>query len=122
MVAIVLANPRRPGGYFIAASMASFWNVVAMFGSPLFAELIAAPARPDLILQTLAWFANVAVIIGSILGYRRLSTRSSSDFGRFVAAFVLTTAALVVATALLAPTYLSHLAGVLHPHWLWTRS
>jgi len=93
-----------------------------MFGSPLFAELIAEPGRPELILQALAWLANLAVVVGSIVGYRRLSIKSPGDAGSFALAFLTTTALLVGATALLAPPYVSHLTGVLHPHWPWTRS
>jgi len=121
-VAAMVLSVRAPRwGYFIGTSLAAFWNLVAMFGSPLFAYLIAEPGRPDLILQALAWLANLAVIVGSIVGYRRLSIKSPRDAGSFAVAFLMTTALLVGATALLAPTYLSHLAGILHPHWPWTR-
>jgi len=99
-----------------------FWDLVAMFGSPLFAYLIAEPGRPDLILQGLAWPANLAVVVGSIIGYRRLSVKPPRDAGSFALVFLATTALLVGATALLAPTYVSHLAGILHPRWPWTRS
>jgi hypothetical protein len=75
-----------------------------------------------LVLQTLAWFANLAVVVGSVLGYRRLGVTSPQALGRFALAFLGTTAFLVAATVLLAPAYLSHLAGVLHPHWPWTRA
>jgi hypothetical protein len=122
VAAIVLSIRRRPWGYFIGASVAGFWNWLAMFGSPLFAEFIAQPARPDLVLQTLAWFANLAVVVGSVLGYRRLAVKSPRDGGSFALAFLATTAFLVGSTYLLAPTYVSHLSGVLHPHWPWTRS
>jgi len=122
VAAIVLSVRARRSGYFIGTSLAAFWNLVAMFGSPLFAELIAAPGRPDLILQALAWLANLAVVVGSIIGYRRLSVKSPRDAGRFALAFLMTTALLIGATALLAPTYVSHLTGIFHPHWPWTRS
>jgi hypothetical protein len=122
IAAIWLSIRRRPWGYFIGASAAAFWDWVALFGSPLFAEWIAQPARPELVLQALAWFANLAVVVGSVLGYRRLAVKSPRDVGSFAVAFLVTTAFLVAATALLAPTYVSHLAGVLHPHWPWTRS
>lgn len=120
VIAIVLSVRAPRWGYFIGVSLAGFWDLVAMFGSPLFAYLIAEPGRPDLILQALAWLANLAVVVGSIIGYRRLSVKSPRDAGRFALALLMTTALLVGATALLAPTYLSHLAGILHPHWPWT--
>jgi hypothetical protein len=81
-----------------------------------------AQFRPDLVLQGLAWFANLAVIIGSVLGYRRLAVKSSGDVGRFTLVFVASTGFLVGATALLAPSYLANLAGILHPHWPWMRA
>jgi hypothetical protein len=122
VVALWLSIRQDRWGYFIGASVAAFWNLVTMFGSPLFAELLAHPAQPDLVLQGIAWLANLAVVLGSFLGYRRLAARSLRDVGRFALAFVLTTGFLVGATAILAPSYLSHIAGILHPHWPWTRS
>lgn len=121
LVAVFLSIRQQPWGYYIGASVAGFWNVVAMFGSPLFGEMFAQ-LRPDLVLQGLAWLANLAVVVGSVIGYRRLAVRSPRDLGRFAVAFAVTTGFLIGATALLAPSYLSHLAGVLHPHWPWTRS
>jgi multisubunit Na+/H+ antiporter MnhB subunit len=80
-----------------------------------------AQFRPDLALQGLAWLANLAVVIGCALGYRRIATKSGRDAGRFTIAFVASTAFLVGATALLAPSYLSNLSGILHPHWPWVQ-
>lgn len=120
VVAVFLSIRQQPWGYFIGASAAGFWNIVAMFGSPLFAEMFAQ-LRPDLVLQGLAWIANLAVVVGSAFGYRRLATRSPRDVGWFTLAFLLTNGCLVGATALLAPSYLLHIAGVLHPHWPWNQ-
>jgi hypothetical protein len=120
-VAIILLSARRNRwGYFIGAATAGFWNLTALFGSVLFAELIAHPSRPDLVLQGLAWLANFALVSGSVLGYRRLST-APADAGRFALAFAASTAFLIAATAALAPAYLPNLAGLLHPHWPWVR-
>jgi hypothetical protein len=121
-VAVILLSARHNRwGYFVGASVAGFWNLTALFGSVLFVELLAHPSRPDLVLQGLAWLANLAVVVGSVLGYRRLAT-APKDAGRFALAFVASTAFLVAATAVLAPTYLPNLAGLLHPHWPWTRA
>ena len=122
VIAVFLSIRQRPWGYFVGASAGLFWGVVGMFGSPLFAELIAQPTRPDLVMQALAWLANLAVVVGSVLGYQRLASRSPGDVGRFVLAFAATTVFLVGATAILAPSYVSHPAGILHPHWPWVRS
>src|SRR5262249_47903903 len=66
VVTIVLSLRHDRWGYFIGASVAGFWDLIAMFGSPLFAELIERPDSPDLILQGLAWVANLAVVIGCV--------------------------------------------------------
>ncbi len=121
-VATILLSLRRSRwGYFLGASIAGFWTIVALIGSPLFAELIAQPTRPDLVLQGLAWLANLAVVIGAILAYNKLPDRTLRDVVGLLLVFFGATAFLVTATAILAPEYLSHLAGVLHPHWPWSR-
>ena len=122
VAAILLSVRPSRWGYFIGASAAALWNVLTMFGSPLFADLIDHPARPDLVLQCLGWLGNLAIVIGSVVGYRRLTGKSARDIGRLVLSFVGATALLAAATAILAPDYLVHFAGVLHPHWPWNRS
>ncbi|HXT14939.1 MAG TPA: hypothetical protein VN706_04880 [Gemmatimonadaceae bacterium] len=116
---IVLALRQSRWGYFIGASIGIFWDLLATFGSALFSDWVATPARPDLILQVLGWWANLAVVIGSAIGYRRLANKSRGDAASFITVFIGTTAFLVAATAMLAPSYLSHLATILHPHWPW---
>jgi hypothetical protein len=121
VVAVFLSFRRSRWGHFVGASAAGLWNALAMFASPLFVELIDHPARPDLLLQGFAWLANLAVVVGSVWGYSRLTTKSRQDFGRLVLAFVGTTAFLIGATAILAPDYLVAFTGARHPHWPWTR-
>lgn len=120
VVTVVLSGRQNRWGYFLGASAAGFWNVLALFGSPLFADMFTE-LRPDLLLQGFAWLANLTVIIGCVIGYRRLAGRTGGDAARFVIVFAASTGLLVAATALLAPAYLSHLADILHPHWPWTR-
>jgi hypothetical protein len=60
------------------------WNVLAMFASPLFAELIDHPARPDLILPSFAWLGNLAVIVGCVWSYLKLTTRRRRDIARLM--------------------------------------
>jgi hypothetical protein len=122
VTAMLLSIRRSHWGHFIGASTAGLWNSLGMFASPLFAELIDHPAQPDLILQGLAWLANLAVVVGCVWGYVRLRTKSWWDLGRFMLTFVGTTAFLVGATALLAPDYLVAFTRALHPHWPWTHS
>ena len=121
VAAIFLSLRSNRWGYFLGIAAAGFWGLTAMFGSVLFAELISHPSRPDLVLQGLAWMANLAVVVGSVLGYRKLSGLRG-DAGRFVLTLVAATGYLVAATAALAPSYLPNLAGLLHPHWPWTRT
>jgi hypothetical protein len=122
VAAILLSIRRSRWGYFLGASTASLWNALATFASPLFVELADHPLRPDAILQGLAWLANLAVVVGCVWGYVRLTTRSGWDLGRFLLTFVGATAFLVGATALLAPDYLVAFTRATHPHWPWTRS
>src|SRR5258708_21788651 len=51
VAAMLLSIRRIRWGYFIGASTAALWNWLAMFASPLFAQLLDHVARPDLILQ-----------------------------------------------------------------------
>src|SRR5258708_9206588 len=53
VAAMLLSIRRSRWGHFIGASTAGLWNALATFASPLFAELIDDPARPDLILSGL---------------------------------------------------------------------
>ncbi len=122
VVVIRLALRRNRWGYFIGASAAVLWNALGAFASPLFAELIDAPTRPDLLLNALAWAANLALLIGCIKGYQRLSDKSGRDLGRILIAFAGTTAVLVLATAVLAPGYLVAFTRAGHPHLPWHRS
>jgi hypothetical protein len=46
---VSLSMRQRSWGYFLGASVAGFWDVVALFGSPLFAEMFGQ-FRPDLVL------------------------------------------------------------------------
>ena len=122
VAAITFSIRRSRWGYFIGASTASLWDLLALFASPLFAEILDHPGRPDLILQGLASVANLAVVIGSVWGYRKLGDKSREDIGKLIVTFVLTTGLLVAATAILAPDYLVAFTRARHPHWPWTRS
>jgi hypothetical protein len=122
VAAVLLSIRRSRWGHFLGASTAGLWNYLATFASPLFAEIIDHPARPDVILQGLAWLANLAVIVGCVWGYVRLTTKSRWDIGGFILTLVGTTAFLVGATAILAPDHLPAFTRARHPHWPWTRS
>ena len=61
VAAITLTIRRSRWGYFIGAATAGLWDMLALFASPLFAEILDHPGRPDLILQGLASVANLAV-------------------------------------------------------------
>jgi len=122
VAAIMFSLRQSRWGYFIGASTAGLWDLLALFASPLFAEILDHPARPDLVLQGLASVANLAVVIGSVWGYRKLPDRCRQDIGRFILTFIVTTGFLIAATAILAPDYLVAFTRARHPHWPWTRS
>ena len=122
VAAITFSLRRSRWGYFIGASTAGFWDLLVLFASPLCAEILDQPTRPDLVLQGLASVANLAVVIGSVWGYRRLADKCREDIGRLILTFTVTTGLLIAATAILAPDYLVALTRALHPHWPWTRS
>lgn len=121
VVAIVLSLKRSRWGHFIGISAAGLWDYIGVFASPLFVEIAEHPARPDLILQGIAWLANLFVVIGCVWAYSRQPLLPRSDIGRFVAAFVLTTAFLAAAIAIFSPSYLDIFPRMLRPHWPWLR-
>jgi hypothetical protein len=121
VAAIAFSLQRSRWGYFIGTSTAGLWDLLALFASPLFAEILDHPARPDLVLQGLASVANLAVVIGSVWGYRKLADRCRQDISRFILTFIVTTGFLIAATAILAPDYLVAFTRAGHPHWPWTR-
>ena len=121
VAAITFSIRRSRWGYFIGASTAGLWDLLALFASPLLAEILDHPEQPDLILQGLAGVANLAVVIGSVWGYRKLADKSRQDIGRLILIFVVTTGFMVAATAILAPAYLVAFTRAFHPKWPWTR-
>lgn len=104
-------------GYFIGISAALLWDYALFFTSPLFSELVKHPGRPDVVLQTLAWLGNLAIIAGGIWAYRRLPDRGRADWGRLAIAFAASTAFLVIIVAMFTPERLTLFPGLLHPHW-----
>jgi hypothetical protein len=104
-------------GYFIGISAAGLWDYTLFFASPLIAEFLKQPTRPDIVVQGLAWLGNLSVIIGCLWAYARLPARPRSDLGRFALAFVFTTGFLLAAVAVFQPQRLAVFAGMLHPHW-----
>jgi hypothetical protein len=122
VAAMWLCIRRSRWGHFIGITTAAAWIFLVAFASPLFVELLDHPGRPDLLLQGLASLANLAVVVGCVWGYVRLTTKSRWDGGRLLLTLVATTGFLVGATAILAPDYLAVFSRALHPHWPWTRS
>jgi len=114
---VVLSIRGSRWGFFIGISTAAFWNYALFFTSPLFSDLVKTPTRPDVLLQTLAWFGNVAIIAGSLWAYSRLSERGRADGGRFVLAFVGCTGFLAIIVAIFTPERLAIFPRLLHPHW-----
>ena len=122
VAAILLSLRRSRWGHFIGVSAAGVWAYAGAFASTLFADLLEAPTRPDLILQGIAWIANLLVITGCVWAYSRRPSRPRADIGWLVVTFVLTTAFLAAAIAIFSPSYLDIFPRILHPHWPWLRA
>lgn len=104
-------------GYFVGISAAVLWDYALFFTSPLFSELLKTPTRPDVLLQTLAWFGNLAIVAGSVWAYARLPNRPRGDWLRLGLAFLGSTGFLVLIVAIFTPERLALFRGMLHPHW-----
>jgi len=117
VAAIVLSFRHSRWGHFIGISGAGLWNYAGLFASTLFADLVEHPDRPDVVVQVIAWLANLLVVIGCAWAYARLPSRPRGDLVRFAATFVLTTAFLAAAIAIFSPRYLDIFPRMLHPHW-----
>ncbi len=119
VVAIILSRRQNRWGPLIGVSAAGLWDYLGLFGFPLFADWLAQPGRPDLLLQVVAWFANLVVIIGGVWAYARRPDRARADLARWAAAFVGATTYLATAIAIFAPSYLRIFRVLIHPHWPW---
>lgn len=117
IVTVALSIRGNRWGYFIGISAALLWDYALFFTSPLFADLIKTPTRPDVFVQSLAWVGNLAIIVGSLWAYSRLPARPRGDWGRLGLAFVGSTGFLVVIVAIFTPSRLALFPGLLHPHW-----
>ncbi|HLJ74457.1 MAG TPA: hypothetical protein VKU62_07725 [Thermoanaerobaculia bacterium] len=116
---IALSLRRNRWGSFIGISAAGFWAYAGLFVNSFvasgFRHLLRLD-RPDQIIAVPAWLANVAVVIGCVWAYSRL-TKSASDLVRFVVACTVTTGFFALDMALFQPRYLSIFPRLLHPHW-----
>ena len=117
IAAIFLSIRRSRWGYFIGISAAGLWNYATFFTSPLFVDVWHRLGRPDVLIQGSGWLGNLLIIIGSVWAYAWRPDRSPADIGRFVVAFILTTAWLAVAVAIFSPGRLGFFPGLLHARW-----
>ena len=114
---VVLSIRRNRWGYFIGISTALFWDYALFFTSPLFSELMRNPAQPDVLVQTLAWVGNLAIVMGCLWGYRRLAVRPRADWGRLALTFAGCTGFLAIIVGIFTPQRLALFPALLHPHW-----
>ena len=128
--ALVLVHRRNRWGYFIGFSAAAFWDYANLFVTSFFFNGLHWLSvsltswrfeRVDQIIAVPAWFGNLLVVLGCAWGYARLPRKRARDAGRFVFAFLLTTAFFAADVALFQPRYLAILRGALHPHRTWVR-
>lgn len=122
---IVLSVRGNRWGYFIGISTAAFWDYANLFVTNFFAAGLQQLSvwirtghlpHPDLFIAVPAWTSNFLVIVGCLWAYSRLSSKSLADVGRFIVAFVFSTAFFAGAMALFQPRYLALFPRLLHPH------
>ena len=122
---IALCLRRNRWGYFIGISAAGFWDYVNLFVTTFFpnglhwlrASLSTGQLQNvDQIIAVPAWIGNLLVILGCIWAYGRLPNKNPRDCGRFVLAFILTTAFFAADISIFQPRYLPLFRESLHPH------
>ncbi|HEV2399692.1 MAG TPA: hypothetical protein VGS27_22305 [Candidatus Sulfotelmatobacter sp.] len=122
---ILAALFRNRWGYFVGISAAGFWIytsscVTTFFRNGLHWLVTSVKAGQiqhfDQIIAVPAWFGNFLVVLGCIWAYGRLKDKSLRDSGRFVLAFVLTTAFFAADIWIFQPRYLPLFQRSFHPH------
>jgi len=122
---MILVWKRSRWGYFIGVGAAALWNYSTLFVNTFLkngleqAYVLARTGhlpRPDLLISVPAWLSNLAVIVGCLLVYVRLSDKEWADGPKFVLATAGTTAYFALIVAMFQPRYLGMFRGMLHPH------
>src|SRR5689334_5989932 len=122
-IALILRRSRW--GYFIGISAAGLWDYANIVATTFFFNGLQQLSqwvhtghlqRPDLLIAVPAWFSNLAVVIGCLWGYSRLSPKPFGDAGRFLLIFALTTGFFALDMFLFQPRYLGLFLRMLHPH------
>ena len=125
LATIVLGLRRSRWGYFIGISAAGLWDYTNIVATTFFYNGLEQLslwihtghlARPDLLIAVPAWFSNLAVVIGCLWAYTRLSGKGLADIGKFLVTFALTTGFFAADMALFQPRYLALFPKLLHPH------
>lgn len=125
IAAITLGLRRNRWGYFIGISAAGLWDYANIVATTFFFSGLQQLSlwihtghleRPDLLIAVPAWFSNLAVVIGCLWEYSRLSGKSLSDAGKFLLTFVLTTGFFALDMLVFQPRYLGLFPRMLHPH------
>src|SRR5690242_7089642 len=63
IVTVALSIRRNRWRYFLGISSTLLWIYALFYTSPLFTELVKTPTGPDILVQTLAWVGNLAIIV-----------------------------------------------------------
>lgn len=122
---ILLSLRGNRWGYFIGISTAGFWDYANIFVTNFFAAGLQQLSiwihtghlpHPDLFIAVPAWTSNLLIIVGCLGAYARRPAKSLGDVGRFITAFVLSTAYFAADMALFQPRYLRLFPRLLHPH------
>jgi hypothetical protein len=122
---ILLALRKNASGYFIGISAAGLWMYANLFATTFFFNGLeqlshwihtGRLARADLLIAVPAWFSNLLVVIGCLIGYLLLRARPLRDAARFLLTFALTTGFFALDMAVFQPRYLGLFPRMLHPH------
>jgi hypothetical protein len=122
---ILLALRRNSWGYFIGISAAGLWMYANLFATTFFFNGLeqlsrwiqtGRLARADLLIAVPAWFSNLLVVIGCLIGYFLLRARPLRDAARFLLTFAITTGFFALDMAVFQPRYLALFPRMLHPH------
>jgi hypothetical protein len=126
LTTMALALRKNRWGYFIGISAAGLWIYANLVATTFFFNGLEQLsqwvhtghlARPDLVIGVPAWFSNLLVVMGCLLGYFLLSKKTLVDAGRLLVTFILTTGFLALDMALFQPRYLGLFPRMLHPRW-----
>jgi hypothetical protein len=120
---IVLSLRHDRWGYFIAVSIAAFWNAASIFATTFLragllqlGELVTTGhlSRPDLFIAVPAWLTHFLLILCCLWAYARLDKKPWSDLLVFLTSAVASIGYFAAIIALFQPRFLPIFKRLLH--------